>query len=119
MTYLLVGGGAALGAILRYDVTKLIKRYVLGRFPFATLTINLLAALLLGFLASHLGTTNDFYFLLGTGVCGGFSTFSTMSYETVLLQQQRYTGLAWLYLVCSLVGGIGCALIGLSLGSLF
>ncbi|MFC6171638.1 fluoride efflux transporter FluC [Loigolactobacillus jiayinensis] len=118
-TYFLVGGGAAVGAILRYDVTKLIKRYALSRFPFATLVINLLAALILGILASHFGTDANAYLLLGTGACGGFSTFSTMSYEALLLQQEKYGRLALLYLGCSLIGGIICVVIGLTIGHLF
>ncbi|MFD1318458.1 fluoride efflux transporter FluC [Loigolactobacillus zhaoyuanensis] len=117
--YFLVGGGAAIGAILRYDATKLIKRHTNGRFPVATLVINLLAALILGGLASHLGTGANTYLLLGTGVCGGFSTFSTMSYEALLLQQKKYGRLAFLYLSCSLIGGLICVLLGLTIGQYF
>lgn len=117
--YLLVGGGAAVGAIVRYDMTKLIKRYALGRFPVATLIINLLAALILGILASHFGTGVDSYLLLGTGFCGGLSTFSTMSYETLILLQEKYNVLALLYLVLSLVAGLICVALGLIIGRTF
>lgn len=101
----LVGGGAALGAIARYDTTKWIKQQRASTFPVATLLINWLGALILGVVASHFNTTTGWYALLGIGFCGGFTTFSTLSLETVVLIKQHYYRLAFYYVFATYVGG--------------
>lgn len=114
MTYLLVSLGAAVGAILRYDGTKLIKKHWQTTFPWATLAINVLGALLLGLVAATYTTAGSGYALLGTGLCGGFTTFSTMSFETAKLLQNKRWGLAISYLLISTVAGLAAVALGLT-----
>ncbi|WP_414052296.1 fluoride efflux transporter CrcB [Macrococcus animalis] len=74
--------GAPLGAMLRYLVSQKLN----GAFPFGTLMINLLGALLLGFVAR---LDQSMMLLLGTGFLGAFTTFSTFNVEIVQLFKER------------------------------
>ena len=79
MEFLLVGVGGALGAILRYLLGLLPYQ---GSFPFKTWAINLAGSFLIGWLSARLGRQAWFpgdQLLLITGLCGGFTTFSTFS----------------------------------------
>lgn len=111
MTVLVVFLGAALGAPARY----LLDRFVQSRhsldFPFGTLVVNVLGCLLIGFVV---GTA--WMPLLGVGFCGGLTTYSTFSYETVkLLEAEKYRS-ALLNVLVSVALGVGAAAIGLALG---
>lgn len=86
---LAVGGGA--GANARYWFGRLVA-HLQGPvdFPWATLAVNVSGSTILGFVAgAYLGhpdpVRRNWYLLLGTGFCGGFTTFSTFSYETLEL----------------------------------
>lgn len=89
-SFLLVALGGGAGAVCRYALTLL---PISGRFPFTTLIANALGALAIGFLAGCASQLDAFptelNLLLKTGFCGGFTTFSTFSLETVNLWQQR------------------------------
>ena len=76
MTGLLVALGAAVGSPLRYLVAQ---RWD-GRFPRGTLAVNVLGSLLLGLLAA-LSLSGDLVALLGTGFCGGFTTYSAFAVQ--------------------------------------
>lgn len=76
-----VGTGGAIGAVLRYLVGRSVPS---DRFPFATLTVNVLGSFALGLLTFG-GASNDLFLLLGLGVCGSFTTYSSFSVETVRL----------------------------------
>lgn len=88
--FLLVALGGGAGAVCRYALTLL---PISGRFPLATLIANALGALIIGFLAGCAIQMDSFpanlNLLLKTGFCGGFTTFSTFSLETVTLWQQH------------------------------
>lgn len=88
--FLLVALGGGAGAVCRYALTLL---PISGRFPFATLIANVLGALIIGFLAGCAIRMDSFpanlNLLLKTGFCGGFTTFSTFSLETITLWQQH------------------------------
>ncbi len=77
----LVGTGGAIGALLRQYVSRAVDS---ESFPLGTLTVNVLGTFLLGF-ATFLGTDSTALLLLGTGVCGSFTTFSSFSVQTVRL----------------------------------
>ncbi|MFD9704395.1 fluoride efflux transporter CrcB [Lentzea sp. NPDC059081] len=110
MTLLAVFLGAALGAPCRYLLDRFVSARVSSDFPFGTLTVNVLGCLLIGFLV---GTS--WMPLLGVGFCGGLTTYSTFSYETVkLLEAEKYRP-ALLNVVVSVVLGVGAAAIGLGL----
>ena len=89
MNYLLVALGGGLGSLCRYGIGTLLARQS-ALFPWSTLLANFLASLLLGFLAGismkdHF--PNSLKVLFMAGFCGGFSTFSTFSAETLYLLQ--------------------------------
>ncbi|MFM1650954.1 fluoride efflux transporter FluC [Brevibacillus sp. B_LB10_24] len=78
----LVAAGGFLGAILRYGITRWMGRKVPGRFPYGTLTVNLLGSFLLGWLTGT-GLTSAALLFLGTGFTGAFTTFSTLNWESL------------------------------------
>lgn len=99
-----MGTGGALGAMSRYGVSQFPYH---GNFPIQTLAVNLLGALLIGLLAGWEGSgglSHAWSLFWKTGVCGGFTTFSTFSLETFRLLQG---GQFWL--------GVGYALASLLL----
>ena len=79
--FLCVGAGGALGAMLRYGISLIPYK---GNFPLLTLVTNVLGALAIGYIAGTAAKRDvpaDMVLFLKTGVCGGFTTFSTFSLE--------------------------------------
>lgn len=114
MNILIVALGGGIGAALRYGISLL---PISGAFPGATLLTNFLGAFVIGLIAAQTGKLSPGGVLfLKTGVCGGFTTFSTFSLETVLLLQNGRYGLGALYIVLSLGGCLAGAAVGLWLG---
>ncbi|MFD4643294.1 fluoride efflux transporter CrcB [Lentzea sp. NPDC058436] len=110
MTVLVVFFGAALGAPCRYLLDRFVQARHSVDFPFGTLVVNVVGCLLIGFVV---GTS--WMPLLGVGFCGGLTTYSTFSYETVkLLEAEKYRS-ALLNVLVSVVLGVGAAAIGLAL----
>lgn len=77
----LVGTGGAVGAVLRYGVGQWLDT---ADYPLDTVTVNVAGTFLLG-LVTFLGAGDRAALLLGTGVCGSFTTFSSFSFDTVRL----------------------------------
>ena len=110
MTFVAVFLGAALGAPCRYLLDRFVQSRHTSDFPWGTLTVNVAGCFLIGFLV---GTS--WMPLLGVGFCGGLTTYSTFSYETVkLLEQEKYR-LALMNVVVSVALGVSAAAIGLAL----
>ncbi len=86
---LLVGAGSFVGGVLRYIVSLLIKYS--GGFPWATFTVNLLGCLAIGLLwglfSRYSNVSQQLVLFLSVGFCGGFTTFSTFSKESLQLIQ--------------------------------
>jgi fluoride exporter len=118
VTVLLVALGAALGAPLRYLTDRGIQSRHDTLFPWGTLTVNVVASLLLGILAGAGSRLDpDLGLLIGTGFCGALSTYSTFSYETMRLTQDGDRFFAVANVAVSLVAGIGAAALGWTVGA--
>jgi len=114
----MVAVGALIGAPARYLTDRAVQSRHDSVFPWGTLTVNVVASLVLGLLVGAAAGPRVAA-LLGTGFCGALSTYSTFSYETMGLT----VGGARLYavgnVVLGLIAGIGAAAIGVSVGMLF
>jgi CrcB protein len=116
---------AAVGAVSRYLLDQTVQhwhrsRWPAGTFPWGTLTINVFGSLLLGLfagLAAHHGLTSAGLAVLGTGFCGGFTTFSTWMWETVALAESGGSVKATINLVGSIAAGLTAAGVGLWLAN--
>ncbi|MFB6197191.1 MAG: fluoride efflux transporter CrcB [Halobacteriaceae archaeon] len=97
---IVVGAGGVIGALLRHFVGQ---RLNATQFPLATITVNILGSFALG-VVTFLGIDETLLLLIGTGVCGSFTTFSTFSYETVRLWEQQERTLAIFNAVGNLIG---------------
>jgi CrcB protein len=118
-TLLAIAVGAAIGANLRYALSLWAAQQWGASFPYGTLLINVTGSLVLGFIMV-LGTTRitisvPWRLLLITGMLGGFTTFSTFSYETYDLFVHGSWGEAGLNILAS----VGISLVGVLLGASF
>ncbi|WP_138431510.1 fluoride efflux transporter CrcB [Fodinibius saliphilus] len=115
---LLVGLGGFFGSILRYLVSYYVNMNWSSQFPIGTLAVNLVGSFLIGIIiaASLNGNmSQQTRLLLATGFCGGFTTFSSFSYEFFSLLQHEHTGYAFLYAAASFVLGLFFVWLGFSL----
>lgn len=90
--YLFVAVGGALGSVFRYFIVQLSTNLLGKGFPFGTLIVNIIGSFFLGLLYSYLqhndSENTGLKALVGIGLLGAFTTFSTFSIDTVLLIQQ-------------------------------
>lgn len=111
---LLVMAGSAIGGALRFAVGKLLS-HCSAQFPFGTLAANLSGCVLLGIFSGIImkHSPNDgLRLFLVTGLCGGFTTFSTFMNEGfAMLQEARFSAFI-LYASVSLVAGLACVAAG-------
>jgi CrcB protein len=90
LNYLLVAVGGALGSVARFWVATLIGEHLKETFPFGTLVVNVTGSFLIGFLATFaasekLATSGRVFLMIG--ICGGYTTFSSFSLQTLQLLQ--------------------------------
>lgn len=113
---LFVGVGSFIGGVLRYSVSVLMKGLCGQGFPWGTLLVNLVGCFAFGVIFALFGrygsTNSGWCLLLTTGVCGGFTTFSTFANESVLmLQNGNWPGFVG-YVVASIVVGFALVALG-------
>ncbi|OAA23389.1 camphor resistance protein CrcB [Frankia sp. EI5c] len=116
MNWLLVIGGAAVGAPLRYLTDRVVQARHDTLFPWGTLTVNVVASLLLGLVTGAVtaGVASDQVALLvGTGLCGALSTYSTFSYETLRLVEEGAPLLA----AANVAGSVAAACLAAAAGA--
>jgi fluoride exporter len=114
--YVTIAIGGVFGCCARYAMTNSVQA-VLGRaFPYATLSVNIVACLLIGFLftamVERIAVAPTVRLGILTGFLGGFSTFSTFAMETFLLAEQGEWGRSALYVFLSLLLGLLATFIG-------
>jgi CrcB protein len=120
--FLLIGLGAALGANMRYLLGQLVAQRMGAGFPYGTLLINVLGSLGIGLFLGLVGTPYEpstaWRLLIVTGLMGGFTTFSTFSYETFTLFTLGRWQEALLYAAGSVTVGLVATAAGVRLSQL-
>lgn len=116
LIYIFLGGG--LGSVLRFLISAYTQKFwKLGQFPAGTFVVNILGCILIGiFSAQIIKTDSPMKFLLVTGFCGGFTTFSTLSLENYTLWQSGNYGILILYSFLSIFIGISAIFLGFWIG---
>lgn len=111
--------GSAIGGVSRYLLGLFIQRWSGSAFPIGTLLINISGSLLLGFLLRSALFSVDarpvIRAMLTTGFCGGYTTFSTFSYETASMVEDGLYSRAALYVTLSIVVSLLGTFIGFQL----
>ena len=121
MNFLLVGMGSAIGGCARYGAGLLINANWRDAFPLGTFAINVMGSFAIGVLASWLSEAsadapeNTYKLLFMVGLCGGFTTFSSFSMETLNLLRSGQTAIALGYIASSVVLCVVATAIGYSL----
>jgi CrcB protein len=113
------GIGGAIGTVARYLLTLWIQPRAGPGFPVATLAINVTGSILLGFLMRYslesVSASPEVRLLLTTGFCGGYTTFSTFSYETARLIEDGEWQRGAVYIAASVVLSLAGTFIGFAL----
>jgi CrcB protein len=111
--------GSAVGGVCRFALSGVIQRSTGSTFPSWTLIINITGSLLLGFLMRYMidgvPVSANVRALLTTGFCGGYTTFSTFTYETIVLFEQGDYRRGTVYVLLSTSLSLIGALTGMSL----
>jgi len=117
-TLLLVGSGGFLGSTLRYLFSRYVESTWLSSFPYGTFGVNIIGCLIIGAIYGlsirNLASTET-RLLVATGFCGGFTTFSSFSYEFLTLLQDGQLWYAFLYSFGSLAAGLLAVWMGITL----
>jgi len=115
---LMVGAGGFIGSVCRYLLAQFVQGKFLSAFPFGTLVVNITGCFAIGLIyaASDRGAINsDWRIFLATGICGGFTTFSAFSNETVALLRGGQALYAFFYVAASLVIGLAATFTAITL----
>ena len=120
MPALIVFFGAGIGGVARYLLAGWMQAGAGPAFPWGTLAINVTGSLILAVVYSMLdgsAGTAEWRLFLGVGICGGYTTFSTFSWETVrLMQDGDWTG-ASAYVIASVIGSLAATILGFRIGA--
>lgn len=115
---LLICLGGAIGTAARYGLSNLCREAFGAVFPYGTLAVNVIGSFLLS-VVMYLGLNTELVspttrLVLGVGVMGGFTTYSSFNYETVQLVEQRALLIAVLNVVATLLSCFVAGLLGLA-----
>lgn len=119
LNLLLISLGGGLGAAARFGASGVLGSKIPAKIPVATMLINVAGSLLLGLLTG-LSTAvigSQTLAILGTGFCGGFTTFSTASVELVNLAKQSRLNAAALLAIATMALGLVAGMAGMAAGS--
>ncbi len=115
LLYVMVGGAVGSGA--RYLTGRAMLSLLGPDYPFGTLAVNLIGGLLMGVLVGVLArntASETWRLLLGVGVLGGFTTFSAFSLDVVTMIERGAIGVAFGYILVSVIGSVAALFAGLS-----
>jgi CrcB protein len=113
VTLALVFVGAMVGAPLRYLTDRTMQNRHDTLFPWGTFSVNMIGCLILGALTgAGSALPPNLFALLGTGFCGALTTYSTFSYETLRLAENKAYFYAAMNVTISVITGLGAALLG-------
>jgi CrcB protein len=121
LTWLAFLVAAAIGAPARYVIDGAVQRATRRSFPWGTGVVNISGSFLLGLLtglALHHAFPADLRFVLGSGFCGAFTTFSTFAFETIRLAEGGAAGRSIRNVLLNTIGGLLAAAAGLALAAL-
>lgn len=110
--------GGALGAALRFLVSRALPPVSAVGFPAATLTVNIIGSFAMGLLAAWItrgGGSEGWRLFLGVGLLGGFTTFSAFSLEAVAMIDRGAWGLFAAYALLSVLGSVAALALGVAL----
>lgn len=122
MNWLLVVAGSMVGAPLRYLTDRAVQSRHDSVFPWGTFTVNVVGCLVLGLLTGAVAAGaagSRLQLLLGTGLCGALTTYSTFSYETLRLAETGAGRYAVANVVAGVTAGLGAACAGVALAETF
>jgi CrcB protein len=116
LTYFWIAVGSALGGVARYGCSEMAARLIGGTFPWGTLFVNILGSLVIGVAAgvpaARLSADSAVRMFVMVGLCGGYTTFSAFSLQTLQLLQTGEWALAGL----NIAGSVALCLLAVWLG---
>ncbi len=122
MNILIIGMGGFIGAILRYLLSGWTHRIAGASFPYGTLAVNVLGSFLLGFFLiiaeGRFIVTPQIRNLIAIGLLGAFTTYSTFSFETIMLLREMMYFQALLNMALNLILGLIAVWLGITLARL-
>lgn len=120
--FLIAGLGGFIGSALRYWTSILSYRFFGQEFPYGTLIVNITGCFLIGLLMTifeeRFIVNPNLRIFLTIGILGGFTTFSTFSYETIALLREGSYLIGFENVTFSLVGCLGATAVGIVIGRL-
>lgn len=113
--YIFIGGG--FGSVLRFGISNYTQKlWNINTFPMGTFVVNMIGCFLIGVFTSYfIKIDNHLKFLLITGFCGGFTTFSTFSAENISLWENGNYFILSLYILLSVIVGLAAVYFGLNM----
>lgn len=119
LRYALVGGGGLIGAMLRYWLSGVVGNSTRGAFPYGTLAVNILGCFVIGFFLTlgyeRFTWSPELRLFVAVGILGGFTTFSTFSFETMSLLRDGAWLLGGANAFASMLGCLVATLVGIAI----
>ena len=121
LSLVFVGGG--IGAVARYWMQGIVYRFMSGVFPYGTVVVNVLGCFMIGLLMTGMEerfmVNPSLRIFITIGILGGFTTFSSFSFETIALFQDGEVFFGMLNILASVVICLSATYIGVVIGKLF